>query len=122
MAVACRVRELNRIARLPGGGESRDNWRLGPVCVKRWSRRSLPVDVRLRCHVSRDVTVCNRIRYVPWLDWTVARWVVGEPATREVRNRLLARFPGLRDLNPGNVLAGRRGATVVDFGVRASED
>jgi hypothetical protein len=56
--------------------------------------------------------------YVPWLHLTVARWVVGEPATHEACNRLLARFPGLRDLHPGNVVVGRRGAIVVDFGVR----
>jgi hypothetical protein len=62
------------------------------------------------------VPVCNRMRYVPWLHWTVARWVVGEPATHEACNRLLARYPGLRDLHPGNVVVGRRGV-VVDFGV-----
>jgi hypothetical protein len=54
--------------------------------------------------------------YVPWLHWTVARWIVGEPATHEACNRLLARFPVLRDLHPGNVVVGRRGAVVVDLG------
>ncbi len=105
--------------RLPGGGESRDIWRLGPVCVKRWSLRVSSVEVRLRCRVSREIPVCNRMWYVPWLHWTVARWVVGEPATHEACNRLLRRFPLLRDLHPGNVVVGRRGAVVVDFGVRA---
>ncbi len=56
--------------------------------------------------------------YVPWLHWTVARWVVGEPATHEACNRLLAAFPGLRDLHPGNVVVGRRGIVVVDFAAR----
>jgi hypothetical protein len=57
--------------------------------------------------------------YVPWLHWTVALWVVGEPASHEVGNRLLARFPGLRDLHPGNVVVGRRGAVVIDFSLRS---
>jgi len=47
----------------------------------------------------------------------VARWVDGEPATHAACNRLLASFPGLRDLHPGNVVVRRRGV-VVDFGVR----
>jgi hypothetical protein len=55
--------------------------------------------------------------YVPWFHWTVAGWVVGEPATHEACNRLLSRFPGLRDLHPGNTIVGRRGAVVVDFGL-----
>ncbi len=94
-------------ARLPGGGESRDVWMIGPACVKRWSPRLSPAEVRLRCRVSRENPVCNSMWYVPWLHWTVARWVVGEPATHEVCNRLLARFPRLRDLHPGNVMATR---------------
>ncbi len=103
--------------RLPGGGESRDIWRLGPICVKRWSPLISPAEVRLRCRVSREVLVCNRMWYVPWPHWTLARWIVGEPATHEACNRLLARFPGLRDLHPGNVMVGRRGGVAVDFGV-----
>jgi hypothetical protein len=110
--------EFFRIARHPGGGESRDIWKLGPLCIKRWSPRISPSEVRERCLVSRAVPVCNSMRYVPWLHWTLARWVVGEPATHEACNRLLARFPGLRDLHPGKVVVGRRGVVVVDFGVR----
>ena len=68
----------------------------------------------MRCRVARAVPVCNRMWYVPWFHWTAARWIVGEPATHEVCNRLLARFPGLRDLHPWNVVVGRRGV-VVDF-------
>lgn len=55
---------------------------------------------------------------VPWPQFTVARWIIGEPAKHEACNRLLARFPGLRDLHSENVVVGRRGATVADFGVR----
>jgi len=54
-----------RIARLPGGGESRDIWKLGPFCVKRWSPRISPAEVRQRCRVSRDVPVCNPMWYLP---------------------------------------------------------
>jgi hypothetical protein len=47
--------------------------------------------------------------------------IVGEPASHEACNRLLAQFPGLRDLHPGNVVVGRRGAVVVDFGMRETK-
>jgi hypothetical protein len=107
--------DVIRIARLPGGGESRGIYKLGPLCVKRWSRQISPADVRLRCRVSREIRVCNSMWYVPWLHWTVARWVDGEPATHEACNRLLVRFPGLRDLHPGNVLAEARRVVVIDF-------
>jgi hypothetical protein len=105
------------IARLPGGGESRDISKLGPLCIKRWSPRVPPAEVRERCRVSRALPVCNSMWYEPWLHWTVARWVVDEPATHEACNRLLARFPRLRDLHPGNVVVGRRRAVVVELGV-----
>ncbi len=118
LGVLRRVWDFIRIARLPGGGESRDIWRLGPFCIKRWSRRISPAEVRLRCRVSREIPVCNPMWYMPWLHWTVAQWVVGVPATHDACNRLLARFPGLRDLHPGNVIMGRRGAVVVDFRCR----
>lgn len=104
-----RVWQFIHIARLPGGGESRDIWRLGPICIKRWSPRVSPAEVRLRCRVSREIEACNSMWYVPRLHWTVARWVAGEPATHEACNRLLARFPVLRDLHPGNVIEARRG-------------
>lgn len=116
--IAHRVWEFVRIARLPGGAESRDVWKLGPICIKRWSPRISRADVRLRCRVSREIPVSNSMCYMPWLHWTVARWVVGEPASHETCNQILARFPTLRDLHPGNVVAGRRGAVVVDFGMR----
>ncbi|RIK74067.1 MAG: hypothetical protein DCC67_17050 [Planctomycetota bacterium] len=109
-----RTREFLRIARVPGGGESRDIWKFGPLVVKRWSQRVPPTEVRERCRVSRAIPVCNPMWYVPRLHWTVARWVVGEPASHETCNQILARFPELRDLHPGNVVAGRRGAVVVD--------
>lgn len=118
LGVVRRFRELICVARLPGGGESRDVWKLGPLCIKRWSPRISPAEVRARCRVSREIPVCNRMCYAPWLHWTLARWVAGKPATHEACNRLLARFPELRDLHPGNVVVGRRGAVVVDFGVR----
>jgi hypothetical protein len=114
LARVCRA--IGRITHLPGGGESRDIWKLGPICLRRWSQRVPPEKVRFRCRVSRVVPVCNSMWYVPWLHWTVARWVAGKPATHEACNRLLARFPGLRDLHPENVVVGRRGAVVVDFG------
>jgi hypothetical protein len=89
-----------------------------PICIKRWSPRVSPAEVRLRCRVSLEVPVCNRMWYVPWLHWTVACGVVGEPATHEACNRLLARFPRLRDLHPGNILQGSRGVVVLDFALR----
>lgn len=88
----------------------------GPICVKCWSPRVSAAEVRQRCRVARETLVCNAMWYVPWLHWTVARWVVGEAATHGACNQLLARFPGLRDLHPGNVVAGgARGAVVVGF-------
>jgi hypothetical protein len=41
------------LVRQPSGGESRDVWRVGPLCVKRWQRAISPVTVRTRCRVSR---------------------------------------------------------------------
>jgi hypothetical protein len=99
----------------PGGGESCVIWRLGPCCIKRWSSRDSATEVRLSCRVFRIAPACNRMWYVPWLHRTLARWVVGEPASHEACNRLLARFPGLRDLHPANVIFGRRGAVVVNL-------
>lgn len=113
-----RVWDFVRIARLPGGGESRDIRRLGPFCVKRWSLRVSPAEVRSRCRVSREIPVCNRMWYVPWLHWTVARWIVGEPATHEACNSMLAAHPALCDLHPGNVIQFRSEPTVIDFGLR----
>jgi hypothetical protein len=110
-----RVWDSVRIARMPGGGESRDIWKLGPLCLKRWSSRTSPADVRERCRISRAVPACISMWYVPLFHWTFARWIVGEPATHAACNRLLARFPVLRDLHSGNVLVTRRGLTVVDF-------
>jgi hypothetical protein len=106
----------HRIARrklLGSGGESHDVWKVGPLCVKRWSPRVSPAQVRLRCRASREIPVCNRMWYVPWLHWTVARWVVGVAATHQACNRLLARFPSLRDLHSGNVISGWRGVVGV---------
>ena len=57
------------------GGESRDIWTLGPFCIKRWSPRIPPAEVRHRCRVSRAVPVCNPMWYVRWLHWSVARRV-----------------------------------------------
>jgi hypothetical protein len=104
-----------RITRLPGGGESRDIWKLGPVCIKRWSNRVAAAEVRRRCRVSHNVSVCNSMRYVPWFHWTLARWCQGEPATHEACNSVLAAYPILADLHPGNVLATIRGPVVFDF-------
>jgi hypothetical protein len=68
---ARRIWEFIRIARLPGGGESRDIWKLGPLCVKRLSPHAPPTEVRARCLISREVPDGNRTWYVPWLHWTV---------------------------------------------------
>ena len=119
--LARRIWDFVRIARLPGGGESRDIWKLGPLCIKRWSPRVSPAEVRCRCRVSRDVPVCNRMWYVPWLHWTLARWFVGEPATHEACNALLALFPVLADLHPGNVFATQAGPVVVDFALNPQQ-
>jgi hypothetical protein len=65
--------------------------------------------------VRRDVPVCNRLWYVPWFHWTLARWCHGKPASHEACNAVLATFPVLSDLHPGNVVVTRRGAVVIDF-------
>jgi hypothetical protein len=109
-----------RIARLPGGGESRDIWKLGPLCIKRWSMRVGPTEVRRRCHVSRTIPACNSMPYVPWFHWTLARWRYGQPSTHDTCNQMLAAFPILRDLHPGNVVGATDDAIVLDFMV-ASE-
>jgi hypothetical protein len=109
------VWQFIRIARLPGGGESRDIWKVGPLCLKRWSPRVPPAEVRRRYRVSRDTPVCNSMWYVPWFHWTIARWCHGKPATHEACNALLALFPILADLHPGNVFATPCGPVVIDF-------
>jgi hypothetical protein len=115
---AHRLWQFVRIARLPGGGESRDIWMLGPLCVKRWSPRIPPAEVRQRCRASRAVPVCNSMWYIPWLHWTLARCIDGAPASHDLCNELLKRFPVLADLHPGNVIAARQGTVVVDFTTR----
>jgi hypothetical protein len=119
--LARRIWDLVRIARLPGGGESRDIWKLGPLCIKRWSPRVKPAEVRCRSQVSRDVPVCNRMLYVPWVHWTLARWCHGKAATHEACNALLALFPVLADLHPGNVFATQAGPVVVDFALNPQQ-
>ncbi len=57
--------------------------------------------------------------YVPWLHWTVARWVVGEPATHDGCNRVLACNCALADLHPANVVATESSLIVLDFKLRA---
>jgi hypothetical protein len=109
-------------ARLPGGGESRDIWKLGPLCFKRWSPRVSAAEVRRRCHISRDIPVCNRLSYVPWFHWTIARWVHGLPATHAVCNSLLARYPVLGDLHPNNVVLTTGGPVVIDFSLPSFRD
>ena len=116
---ARRIWQFIRIARLPGGGESRDIWKLGPICIKRWSPRVPPSEVRKRCRISRAVPVCNSMWYVPWFHWTVARWVHGEPATHEACNSLLALHATLGDLHPENVLSTRTGMVICDFALRS---
>ncbi len=113
--VADRFWQFVRIARLPGGGESRDIWKLGPLCIKRWSPRVSPAEVRERCRVSRAIPVCNSMWFVPWLHWTLARWVHGQPATHEACNSLLAAHRVLVDLHPGNVLSTEECSVVIDF-------
>jgi hypothetical protein len=100
------------------GGESRDIWKIGPLCVKRWSPRITPADVRRRCRVSREIPICNRLVYVPWLHWTISRFRYGQPAAHETCNALLARFSTLSDLHPGNVIVMQHGAIVIDFSLR----
>ncbi len=63
--IARRAWQFIRVARLPGGGESRDIWKLGPVCIERWSPRMPPAEVCLRCRVSRELAVCNSMWYLP---------------------------------------------------------
>jgi len=98
-----------------GGGESRDIWKLGPLCVKRWSPRVTPVEIRRRCRVSREIPICNRLMYVPWFHWTVSFWRHGVPATYDACNALLALYPALADLHPANVVVTERRSVVIDF-------
>jgi hypothetical protein len=102
------------LGRFPGR-ESRDVWKVGPLCIKRWSPRVSPADVRRRCRVSREILICNRLLYVPWFHWTVSFWRHGQPATHEACNALLAEHPILADLHPGNVVVTKRGSFVIDF-------
>jgi hypothetical protein len=103
------------LCRHPGGGESRDIWKVGPICIKRWGTRVSPSEVRRRCQISREICICNRLWYVPWFHWTVSFWRHGQPATHAACNELLARYPVLADLHPENVVVMPRGTVVVDF-------
>ncbi len=112
---ADRIWQHVRIAWLPGGGESRDIWKLGPICIKRWSRHISAADIRDRCHVSRVLNACNSMWYIGLLHCTIARWRCGQPARHEFCNSVLATYPILCDLHPGNVLATESGLMVIDF-------
>lgn len=117
-----RVWEFIRFARLAGGGESRDIWKLGPLCVKRWSARVSRAEVRKRCCISRSLPVCNSMWYVPWFHWTAARWVHGESATHETCNSMLKDVPALADLHPENVVQSVNGPLVIDFALKPPGD
>jgi hypothetical protein len=110
-----RVWGLFRVSRFPGGGESRDILKLGPLCIKRWSPRVSPAEIRLRCRISREISVCNRMWYVPWFHWTIARCRSGIPAAHRICNAILDGFPALADLHPGNVLITLQKPVVIDF-------
>jgi hypothetical protein len=106
-------------ARLPGGGESRDIWKLGPLCTKRWSLRVSPTEVRIRCRLRRDIPICNRLWYVPWFHWTVSLWRDGKPATYDACNWLLVKYPVLADLHPANVIVTKRRLVAIDFALNS---
>jgi hypothetical protein len=114
-----RVWDYIRVARLPGGGESRDIWKLGPLSIKRWTPNVSPDEIRDRCRVSRAVPVCNSMWYIRWFHWTIARWVQGEPATHAACNATIAAYPVLSDLHSENVLNTPRGPVVIDFARRS---
>jgi hypothetical protein len=114
-------RKQRWLCRIPGGGESRDIWKLGPICIKRWSRRIPPAEVRRRCRISRKIPICNCLLYVPWFHWTITRWVHGLPATHVACNFLLALHAELTDLHPGNVLMSKGIPVVIDFALRPRE-
>jgi hypothetical protein len=116
------VWDFIRMARLSGGGESRDVWKIGLVCIKRWSPRIPPAEVRQRCRVSRAAPVCNSMWYVRWLHWTLARWHRGHWASHESCNAVLASWPLLADLHPQNILQTENGLVVIDFGIRSSQN
>jgi hypothetical protein len=116
--VAGHIWQSIRIARLSGGGESRDIWKLGPLCLKRWSPRVTPIEVRERCRISRSLPVCNSTWYIPWLHWTIARWVHGEPASHGLCNSVLASYYALADLHPANVVATKNGPVIFDFSIK----
>ena len=60
----------NWLVRRFGGGESRDIWKIGSLCIKRWSPRVSSAEARRRCQISRQI-----------------------PATHDARKVLLIRFP-----------------------------
>jgi hypothetical protein len=95
-----RVWDFVRIARLPGGNESRNIWKLGPLCVKRWSPRVLPTEVRQRRRISRNISASNTMPYIRWRHWTLANYAFGIPASHECCNRLLRSFSQLTDFHP----------------------
>ncbi|RIK81899.1 MAG: hypothetical protein DCC68_07540 [Planctomycetota bacterium] len=116
-----RVWDYVRIARLAGGGESREIWKLGPICIKRWSRRIASADIRERCRTSRKVLACNSMWYFSPLHLTVAYWVFGTPATHEVCNNLLIEHRSIGDLHPGNVYVEFGRTRILDFAIRSPE-
>lgn len=101
------------------GGESRDIWRVGRWCVKRWLRSITPADVRARCRASRAHADFASTWYVPWLHWTVRPWIPGHYAPHEFCERLQRRHRWAIDVhNNSNVIQTAAGdVRIIDFGL-----
>jgi len=89
-------------------------WRIGPLCIKRWRFES-PLTVRYLCRQSREIAVCNRMVYVPWLHWTLSRWRVGRFATTAECNEIARMRLPITDLKRTNVVVTARGPVVIDW-------
>lgn len=99
------------------GGESREVWKIGPLCVKRWRRCVRPVDVRERCRRSRVNCDFAKRWYLPWLHWSIGLWIHGRRADYVDCQRLAWRHKWAGDIAPQNVVISDTGPKVIDFEV-----
>ncbi len=96
------------------GGESRDVWKIGPFCVKRWQESVRANEIRVRCRLAREFEDFVASWYLPWLHWSVGLWVRGRRADHQTCQKLAWKYPWTKDIAPQNVV-GRDGARIVDF-------
>lgn len=82
---ARRLWRFIHIARLPDGGESRDVWKLGPICIKCWSRRAVTLNdggISLLEAVARDTNVSFDNEIVQYRPTTPGGGTVSRVATQ----------------------------------------